>query len=488
MSGELGIDLPRPKRHFKNGSPNSEGKDRPEFHFDFTGSNGFSRKAVEQWPIHGFADQEIEVDLGILASQAARPLSAAETDWVQLAAAIYAADRFANRRPGHAVGQTFWRRSIHLKVPVLDPTLWNKGMPSILSALSFLTDDDWTIHYIERRKRRGEEDQLHLHGGNNDQPAWVCLFSGGLDSLAGFKRLSSLPHTRGLLVSGWTHERLYLGQERIVSQLRATHGQPFEWLPVRYGFRKIVNSAGMESSQRSRGWIHVALGLAAVVASNRHTLDVCENGIGAFNLPTELSQTGSHTSRAMHPVFLRRIAQAASVVFDRELHVRQTAVFETKGELLSRTLRPSDSGLAAMTFSCEIFPNYHSKHPQCGVCPSCLVRRASLHSSGIEDPEHLYSLDVKTQHIPAKKALGLIKMERFTRRLARGFHPMSAADSAMWEYPEAGSYFKEAADSIGMNFDDFLTKLRRTHYNFVQEWEDFASNVPSLRQHRRSAA
>lgn len=482
MNLPLIFSLPQSKERVKRFAANPPLGLHPEFHFDYCPSKGLSRRSLDRWSIEGFEHQQIEVDLSNLASHAGRALSAVETDWVNLAMAIYAADRFATRRPGGSAGQTYWRRSISLSIPVVDPELWEKSKSLILSALSFLTDDKWSLQFSERSLLLDQERQHHLFPTSHENLPWVCLFSGGLDSLAGFKRLSGLSDSKGVLVSGWTHERLRLGQSNIVDEIRSTKGGSFDWLPIYYGFPKIKNDGGMESSQRSRGWVHVALGLAAAFASNQDTLDVCENGIGAFNLPTELSQTGSHTSRAMHPVFLSRIAQAASMVFKRDLKVRQTAVFETKGELLTRTLSSSEANLAAKTFSCEIFPNYRAKEPQCGVCPSCLVRRASLHAARIEDSGHLYALDVLTQDIPPKKALGLIKMERYARRITNCFGPSASDDSAMWEYPEAGSYFDEAAKSLDLTLGEYLSELRKTHQSFALEWQNFAANLPALRR------
>ena len=466
MNLPLNIPFPRRIKRTKRAGLGPRTGFTPEFQFDYSAEKGISRRGIAPWLIEGFEHQQVDVDLSNLASHAGRALSAVETDWVNLAMAIYAADRFASRRPGRSAGQTFWRRSISLRVAVVDRDLWEKAKPLILTALSFLTDDKWSLQFSKRCLLLNEERQRHLFSSSPEQIPWVCLFSGGLDSLAGFKRLSRLSDSNGVLVSGWTHERLRVGQSDIVDAIRSARGKSLDWVPIYYGFPRIENDGGMESSQRSRGWVHVALGLAAAFASHQDTLDVCENGIGAFNLPTELSQTGSHTSRAMHPVFLHRIAQAASIVFKRNLKVRQSAVFETKGELLTSTLSPSDANLAAKTFSCEIFPNYRAKEHQCGVCPSCLVRRASLHAAGIEDSGHLYELDVMTQDVPPKKALGLIKMERYARRISQCFGPLSSHDSAMWEYPEAASYFDEAAKSLDLSLDKYLSALRRTHQGF----------------------
>jgi len=451
---------------------------RPEFTFDFSPVKGISRQKVAQWPIEGFFGQKAEVDLSAIASWAKRPLMAAEIDWINLALAVYSADRFASRRPSIASGEKYWRRSITLTVAVAEPNRWNSMKGAILDALVFLTDDDWNINFTQREIGLDEEKQMFIPDSTRDQPSWVCLFSGGLDSLAGLKHLSQKVGGKGLLVSGWTNERLRCGQEELVSKLPEHRGSAFEWLQVYYGFPKIFDSTLMDSSQRSRGWVHVALGLAAVAVSDHDVLDVCENGIGAINLPTEFSQTGSHTSRAVHPVFLSRIAKAASLVFGKVLSIRQPALFETKGELLSRTLHASDAEAINASFSCEIFPNYNAKQSQCGVCPSCLVRRAALNAACLPDSGKRYAFDARSGMLPTKRALGMIKMLRYTKRVVSCCADYSPPDAILWEFPEAGSYFAEAAASLNLPFDEFLSEVRRMHHAFALEWSKFADGLP----------
>ena len=476
--------LPPPKI----GSSTSILHGQPEFHFDFNPVNGMNRGKVDQWPIEGFVGQKAEVDLKALASLAKRPLMAVETDWINLALAIYSADRFASRRPSVSLGEKYWRRSINLNVAVADPNRWNSQKQAILDALTFLTDDIWSLQFTQRDIVLNEEMQEQISETNAEKPSWICLFSGGLDSLAGLKHLSHQVGGKGLLVSGWTNQRLKCGQEELISKLPEHRGSSFEWLQVHYGFPKILDSSLMESSQRSRGWMHVAVGLAAAAISNHSVLNVCENGIGAINLPTEFSQTGSHTSRAVHPVFLSRMAKAASLVFGRTLKIQQPALFETKGELLGRTLHSDDAKAINASFSCEIFPNYNAKQSQCGVCPSCLVRRAALGSVALPDYGKRYAFDAKSHILPTKKALGMIKMNRYAKRVGSCFADSAAPDAVLWEYPEAGSYFEEAAASLDMPLDEFLSKVQRMHYAFSLEWKKFADGLPPIKQVARLAA
>jgi hypothetical protein len=155
---------------------------RPDFIFDFDPVKGMNRVKVDQWPIESFLGQKALVDLKSLASLAKRPLLAVEMDWINLALAIYSADRFASRRPSAALGEKFWRRSITLNVAVANPNRWNSLKQAILDALTFLTDDNWSLHFTQREIGLNEEMQEQLPETNCEKPSWICLFSGGLDS------------------------------------------------------------------------------------------------------------------------------------------------------------------------------------------------------------------------------------------------------------------------------------------------------------------
>jgi hypothetical protein len=461
---------------------------RPTWSFDFSEQNSFSREACLDWNVDEISNQALRVDLAAFTSFAARSLTPEEVDWLMFAIYAYSADRFSSRMSKTEAGASLWRRQIRMKIPVADITRWNDAKPSILSALLFLTDDDWDLEFVQRRYLVQEQQQAYFPSCKREFPNWVCLFSGGLDSLAGAVDLIRSINKNGLLVSGWTHNRLHTSQAEVVAKLNGTIGGGLTWLPAGYGFPQIINNDFMESSQRCRGWIHVAMGLAAANISNLDTLDVCENGIGAFNLPTELSQTGSHTSRSVHPVFLHRIAIAAEMILGQRFGIRQNAVFETKGQLLQRTLGNEDTDLISSTFSCEIFPNYHSNQHQCGVCPSCLVRRTSLHAAGIADDGGEYTWDVLGKEVPLKKNLGLIKMEAYARRLNHRLQPGAPVDCLLWEYPEAASFFKEAAGALSISDDDFLGNFSQLHYDFIREWNNFAQSIQGLRQAKEIAA
>jgi hypothetical protein len=461
---------------------------RPAFVFDVDDHNVLSRAEVSEWGIPPVPRQQIVIDFNSFASLAGRCLTGAETDWLRVAAALYAVDRFASRRPGGAKGPVHWRRSLAVTVRVIDLDLWNKAASSIIAALTVLTGDDWSLKFLQRKVVYEVERQQQFLCRAPDRSAWVCLFSGGQDSLAGAKALAAAHNGTGVLVSGHTHERLKGVQADCFKAL-----YPFpssvERVSCRYGFDITDKSSKMESSQRCRGWAHVSLGILAARIANGGVLNICENGVGAFNLPSEVSQLGTQNSRAMHPVFLARMAAAAKLILGSQVRIQQSAVFETKGELLKRVFR-QEADVISKSISCEIFPNYYCKEPQCGVCPSCLVRRAAIHAAGIHEPDGLYGWDVLKHGLPkgVAKLSGIFKMEKYARRLSACLASDHPTESILWEYPDSAALFEEAAAALGLDFDIFLARFCRLHQQFTAEWREFAVAIPGLRHLSKAAA
>lgn len=82
-------------------------------------------------------------------------------------------------------------------------------------------------------------------------------------------------------------------------------------MPLRYRI-SVRNST--ESSQRSRGLLFLAAGVATAWAVHQDHLRVFENGIGAVNLPYLRSQQGAEASKAVHPLTLRMVEDLARAV------------------------------------------------------------------------------------------------------------------------------------------------------------------------------
>ena len=116
--------------------------------------------------------------------------NAVETDLIELAAYVYAADQLP---PGGATPTSLdlhggkWRRYFRFEVPVRRPDLW--GQPAVRDALvrtlGFLSDDDY--EFVFRRYRNPPLFEQYLFGAA-DQDGWSEVEEGSSCSAAGWIR------------------------------------------------------------------------------------------------------------------------------------------------------------------------------------------------------------------------------------------------------------------------------------------------------------
>ena len=373
------------------------GNPRPIYVFRFNAKWSFDRTTTPALRVApDVCGVAFDADLHALARQARRPLEGLEADFIWLAVAAYLADRCAPRYPYGMSGPAHWRRKIHLQIPVSDPVVWKKAAAALAHVLEFLTEDDWTFEFLPGRAEFDAERQQHFPKMGGPDIAWTSLFSGGLDSLAGALNWLKRADGTGLLVSGQTHSRIATGQELQVSELRVRFPSRIEHVGVGYGFpdKQRHRLEGFESTQRTRAFVHTALGSVAALMAGNAQLFLFENGFGAFNLPCDSAQFGSQNSRGTHPVFLSRMAALVTAVFSRPFIIANPFTFSTKAQMLSAESVRSFAPLLNKSFSCDRFPNYKHPEHQCGSCPSCLIRRLSFHAAELPDDSKGYSTDI----------------------------------------------------------------------------------------------
>jgi 7-cyano-7-deazaguanine synthase in queuosine biosynthesis len=442
--------------------------------FDFRSDWSFRRKVQPSLgSIRDFETQTFDARLDQIGKRAGRPLTAIETDFAWLALAIYAADRFASRHPFGIDGTSFWRRRIHVRVPMRERQLWLSVEPKLIRALELLTEDDWTFDFSVERARFSIENQEYFRGFSRPDVQWASLFSGGLDSLAGALHWIMQTGGRGLLVSGHTHNRMRVAQELLVEQLSADFPDSVDHLGVYYGFPDKQEVSGIESSQRTRAFVHVCLGALAALTSGGTRLFLFENGVGAFNLSCDSAQIGSQNSQGTHPVFLSRMEDYVSGVFKRPFTIENPFAFTTKGQMLALPGLAGHQALLHRSFSCDRFPNYPHRAPQCGHCPSCLIRRLAFHASGLTDPGDGYSTDVRDPSRPLRDSdsLAIMKLSIQADTLANALaasHPWEAL-CATWP-----ALFSAELEIKSPQFSDHVRALLQRH---VAEWRSFSETI-----------
>lgn len=447
---------------------------RPKFEFQFQDNWTFSRSSSPGLSVaKNFGGIAFNLDLSALSKHANRRLGRLEADFAWLAIAVYLADRFAPRHPYGSNGSAYWRRNLHLSIPVSDPQRWQSASRELINALLFLTEDDWTFEFVGGRSLFNSESQDHLRLAPDSEEKWTALFSGGLDSLAGAIHQFQQSEGSGLLVSGQTHNRIAYGQKMQISELRRHFPGRVEHVGIDYGIPDKDGMDGFESSQRTRSFIHIALGVLASTMNGCQKLYLFENGFGAFNLPCDSAQIGSQNSRGTHPIFLSRMAAFVTALFSQRVIIENPYVFATKSQMLVGRSMRGFGPLLEQSFSCDRYPNYHHKAQQCGYCPSCLIRRLSLHCAGRADGSSNYSFDVLTpsRALRDSEQLPLTKLSIQAKTLEaclQSANPWSAL-TATWP-----DLLRTEIELGNFEFKQNTMSLLRRH---VEEWNTFSTAI-----------
>ena len=317
-------------------------------------------------------------------------------DFVVLASAVYALDKTILRRSA----EDGWTRRFSLSIPVSSPERWNDAAPALTEALSFLTGDRWNFKFTALSdaiilpqcvsRRQHTEALVALCNINS-----VCLFSGGVDSLAG--AIDELEQSASRLLLVGHHDGDIPGplkdQRSLIEPLRKAYPGRLQQVLLRVG----QEPAGSEITLRSRSLLFIALGLFGATAIGPGVrLLIPENGTIALNFPLTPSRRGSCSTRTVHPHYLKTLGRAL-----RGLGIPNSFVnplsSKTKGETVQECANPDlISQLAPMAVSCA--KRSHRRHwkrrtaQSCGQCMPCIYRRAALHCLGADT--EVYGNDV----------------------------------------------------------------------------------------------
>lgn len=302
-----------------------------------------------------------------------RPPSSMAWDFLSIALAAFAADRFVRR----AASEDGWTRVIALEVAVQNPLLWHPQSGRLAAALRFLTGDIWYLSFVD-----GGSAPPAFQPKLTDRDA-VCLFSGGLDSLLGALNLLE-DGQRPLLVSQGSSKEISPQKElckMIGMDAHRFDGRVNEkWQPP------------YEGSTRGRSLIFFAYGILAASALGVSEVIVPENGLIAINPPLTRRRLGSLSTRTTHPHFLSELSDVFHAVGIR-VSLRNIFEDKTKGQMLSACHHPQIETLAGASYSCG---KGKRRNGQCGRCIPCLIRRAAFHASGVRDRTTSYFVDIQS--------------------------------------------------------------------------------------------
>ena len=330
------------------------------------------------------------VDDQPIAAAFGRVLSDRMADLIDVAMAVYVADRLRRREPSPRSDpfRLEWSRTMCIRLGVREPAVWRSTevRARLGAVLGWLTEDDWNFDFVKRTKpQRPSQAQGFLFATAPQAPATVGLFSGGLDSLVGAAELVDRPSAGDLiLISASSSTRLRGLQTQLARRLRS-RGKTVISVRVPFNLTGATSPDLHEISQRSRGFVFLALGSAAAVTAGTTDLRLFENGIGAVNLPYLECQVGTHSTRSAHPATLRLFMDLLRAL-QFPLQISNPYFWLTKAEVCSR-LPTQFHDLVAISESCDGFPQRVEGQPRCGICTACVLRAQALTVSGLSHLE-----------------------------------------------------------------------------------------------------
>ena len=123
--------------------------------------------------------RDLTIDPDLLSRYCVRDLDSVVDDLVLVSGSVAFTDRVVARKPSIA-----WRRNLSVSIPVHDPDRWREPelYRRLTGTLDYLTGDNWTLTFTQRRHRTNIQPQARLPLGGGT--SLVMPYSDGLDSFA----------------------------------------------------------------------------------------------------------------------------------------------------------------------------------------------------------------------------------------------------------------------------------------------------------------
>jgi len=403
-------------------------------------------------------------------------------DLVDLAMAVYYADR-RSRRERNSFELT-GHREISIRLPVRELQMWKSKTvsSSLVDLLSWFTEDTWEFEFSKLNVQRKSEYEESLFASPVATPNVSMLFSGGLDSLAGLCSLmDNHQDCSFVLISGSTSQRTGQIQRDLIRMLVKywqSQSRELRSVVIPFGIGKPKGNLPEETSQRSRGFVFLLLGAAAAIMAKSTALYVCENGIGAINLPFNEGQIGIDNTRGVHPLSLTGVSDFLGLVLEKSLPIVNPFELSTKAEMCLALKKLGLGALIKMTVSCDGFPQrIHDSPSQCGYCTSCLLRRCALHAAALDgdDLANCYRFDVKKSFVGLRRdqLYPLMAMLDQVDRIRTCLTSQSPWEALIEAFPELLEIQHNTAARRQMSMTEVAEFYMRMYRAYAGEWGKF---------------
>jgi hypothetical protein len=403
-------------------------------------------------------------------------LPVALADLLEVATYVYCADQAFSRGGKRIVdyGQG-WRRRFRFRIAVRLPELWSgpEVIEALVDGLSFMSDDTLEFEFSKLENPPDVSDYLNFNESTPNVAGIeeVCLFSGGLDSLAGAVKEILGDRRKVALVSHRSNPKVSKRQHTLVDMIdeRCPHAKRPLHIPI---WIHKQGAPTRDYMQRTRSFLYASL--AAVVAGmfDLNRIRFHENGTVSFNLPICAQVIGARATRTTHPRTLDAFAKLFSLLLGADFRIDNPFLLKTRAEVAGSVRDAGQGDLIGHTVSCPHTHAMTTPQPHCGVCSQCIDRRFATLAAGCtdEDPGSGYRVDLFTGE--RKKTEDQTMIERYVGT-ANKIEAMSDAEQFCTEFPEVCDALRyvegSADDAAGRIFDLYRRHAQEVRSVLKQE-------------------
>jgi 7-cyano-7-deazaguanine synthase in queuosine biosynthesis len=306
------------------------------------------------------ADEYIKYDHSILQHQFDREVPDIILDIVEIAVATFAADKAVSR--GINIQENFddsklETRNIKVQIPVLSSRIATGELEELYSEMmSHMTHDVIEYEFLKVDTKNSVEQNY----ADSDVDA-VSLLSDGLDSTAG------IYHNKSESIDS-NYITVNYGQGA-----GSKAGKIAEETGISHRINRVKFDGRGESTQFSRGLLHLSFGVAASSADGINEVRSFENGIMARFL---ILSEGWLTTKTVSPLFVAYFNEILSDVLDLDVQITNPFLDLTKTDIVNKI---PDESIVRKTVSCPHSARFGGSN--CGFCVPCLIRNVGIISS-----------------------------------------------------------------------------------------------------------
>ncbi len=321
-------------------------------------------------------------------------------DLLDVAAYVYAGDQCGPRGGTRSFDYgDRWDRRLRYVIPLRKPKTWERAevKEALAELLGWMTDDQFEFSFPKYERAPRLQDYLEFDK-NTPNPTGieeVCLFSGGLDSLAGAVKEAVVDGRKIALVSHSPAPQLHRRQKQLLEALTAKcepNNHPF----FVHVWANKSSKLTKDTSQRIRSFLYASLGavIASMMTLNR--IRFYENGPISLNLPICEQLVGARVTRTTHPQTLAGMSTLLSLLLDTDVAVENPFLWKTRTDTVLDLKAAKAADLIPYTVSCSHTRGMTTGYPHCGCCSQCIDRRFAILAGGCDenDPADSYELDV----------------------------------------------------------------------------------------------